>query len=164
MGYYIQAIASTQSALESRATDFSSAVVVPLASGLALVPLTAELLDEIGASGASGQFEKFTPAVAYWLRTVSDSAPAAYIEAEFFGGIGSQSATVWERGEQILAPFHDRDAINIALRLFHISRGAFRDEFEAVGLPRHRNTDDWLADAIPKNSSASSETGISDHR
>ena len=149
MGYDIQAIVSAQPVLEAHSADFSSAVVAPLAFGFALIPITDELLDEVGASGASGQFVKFTPAIADWLRVISASAPAAYIEAEFFGGMGGQGATVWARGEQLLAPTHDTEAINIALRLLGISHGTSHDEFEAVGLPRHRHTDDWLDDAIP---------------
>jgi len=152
MGYDIQAIISTQSVLEAHSGDFKFAVVAPLGFGLALIPITDELLDEVGASGASGQFYKFTPAIADWLGTISGSAPAAYVEAEFFGGIGEQSATVWARGEQLLAPTHTMDAINIALRVLGISRGTAHDEFEAVDLQRHRHTNDWLDDAIPKGS------------
>ena len=154
MGYDIQAIVSTQPVLEAHSADFSSAVVTPLAFGLALIPITDELLDEVGASGASGRFEKFTPAIADWLRAISASAPAAYIEAEFFGGVGGQGSAVWARGEQLLAPTHDTEAINIALRLLGISRGASHDEFEAVGLPRHRHTSGWLDDAIPHDRNA----------
>jgi len=154
MGYDIQAIISTQSVLEAHSADFHSAVVAPLGSGVALIPITDELLHEVGASGESGQFYKFTPAVADWLRNISASATAAYVEAEFFGGVGGQGAAVWARGEQLLAPTHTTDAINIALRLLGISRGTAHDEFEAVGLPRHRHTNDWLDDAIPKSRNA----------
>lgn len=150
MGYDIQAIISTQSVLEARSVDFCSAVVAPLGAGLALIPITDELLDEVGASGDSGKFYKFTPAIADWLRTISVSAPAAYVEAEFFGGAGGQGAVAWARGEQLLAPTHEAAAINIALRLLGVLRGNSRDEFEAIGLPRHRQTNDWVVDAIPK--------------
>lgn len=151
MAYVLQAIISTQSVLEAHASDFGAAVVVPLNSGLALIPITNELLDEIGASGSSGQFYQLTPAVSDWLRVISSSASAAYVEAEFFGSVGEQGAVVWARGEEVLAPTHDAKAINIALRLLGVSRGTAHDEFEAVGLPRHRRTRDWLDDAIPKN-------------
>ncbi|WP_038165299.1 hypothetical protein [Verrucomicrobium sp. BvORR106] len=154
MGYVLQAIISTQSVLEAHASDFAAAVVVPLNSGLALIPITNELLDEIGASGRSGHFYRFTSAVRDWLRIISSSAPAAYVEADFFGGVGGQGAVVWARGEEVLAPTHDAKAINIALRLLGVSRGTAHDEFEAVGLPRHRDTDDWLDDAVPKKHTA----------
>jgi len=145
---------STQSVLEAHSVRFASAVVAPLAFGFALIPITDELLDEVGASGDSGRFYKFTPAVAEWLGAISASAPAAYVEAEYFGGIGGQGAVVCSHGAQILAPIHEADAINIALRLLGISRGTSHDEFEAVGLPRHRGTSGWLDDAIPNDRNA----------
>jgi len=111
--------------------------------------MTDELLDEIGA-GSEGQFYKLSPDVADWVRSISDIGPVAYVEAEFFGGIGDQNAIVWSHGGEILQLLHDRDAINAALQLLGISKGAFHDEFEAVGLPRHRDTGDWIKDAIPK--------------
>ena len=154
MGYDIQAIISTQSVLEAHSASFASAAVVPLASGFALIPITDELLDEVGASGESGKFYKFTPAIADWLRTISASASAAYIEAEFFGGVGGQGATVWSHGEQALAPTHEAEAINIALRLLGVPRGTSHDEFEAIGLPRHRGTNGWLDDAKPNDRNA----------
>ncbi len=151
MGYHLQAIISTRQVLQERCADFAAAVVVPLAAGFALIPVTDELLDEIGASGDSGEFYKFTPAVADWLRAISASGPAAYVEAEYFGGVGGQSSTVWSRGELLLAPTHEPRAINRALRVLGISCGTSRDEFEAIGLPRHRHMEDWLDDAISKD-------------
>jgi hypothetical protein len=150
MAYVLQAIISTQSVLEAHAADFGAAVVAPLSSGLALIPITSKLLEEIGASGSCGQFYQLTPAVSDWLRVISSSAPVAYVEAEYFGGVGEQSSVVWAHSEQVLTPTHEAKAINIALRLLGVSRGTAHDEFEAVGLPRHRRTNDWLGDAIPE--------------
>ena len=150
MAYEINAIIGTLPLLISRSAEFTSAAVVPLQSGLALIPITDELLNEMDAPGDCGQFYNFTPGVAQWLRAISAAAPTAYVEAEFFGGVGGQSAVVWAGGEQLLAPTHEPEAINIALRLLGVSRGTSHDEFDAIGLPRHRHTNGWLADAIPK--------------
>jgi len=149
MGYDIQAIIGIQPVLQAHSASFASAVVAPLARGFALIPITDELLDEIGAAGDSGRFYKFTPAVTEWLQAISASAPVAYVEADYFGGVGSQGAVVWAHRAQILPPTHGPDAINIALRLLGVSRGTSQDEFEAIGLPRHRGTRGWLDDAIP---------------
>ena len=154
MGYDLQAIISTHAALEAAAASFAAAAVCPLAGGFALVPITDELLDEVGAAGDSGRFYKFTPAISEWLRLISLSAPAAYVEAEYFGGSGGQSAVVWSLGAESLPPTHSSDAINRALRLLGVSHGSWHDEFEAVGLPRHRHTDDWLGDTRPETRTA----------
>ena len=41
-------------------------------------------------------------------------------------------------------PLVDRGAINVALKFLGAEAGESFDEFEAVGLGRHRNTDDWV--------------------
>ena len=89
-----------------------------------------------------------------WVEGVSFSAPAAYVEAEYFGGSGGQSAVVWSRGAESLPPTHSPEAINTALRLLGVSRGTFHDEFGAVGLPRHRHTEEWLSDTLPRSRTA----------
>lgn len=154
MPYSIEAIISSQHVLESHAAAFASAAVVPMVSGLALIPITDELIEEAGAGASLGQFYKFTPAMADWLCTISRSAPAAYIEAEFWGGEGEQNATVWAEGEEFLAPTHHTGAINLALKNLGFGRGTSFDEFEAFGLGRHRDTKAWLADAIPEDRNA----------
>ena len=149
MGYYLQAIVSTQPVLEKHACDFSGARVVPLEQGCALIPITDELLDEIGADGPSGKFENYTPALADWLQRISITGRVAYVEAEYFGGAGAQSSVVWNAGQQVLGPEHGDMAINVALQSLEVHREN-SDEFDAIGLGRHRFVEDWLDDALPK--------------
>ena len=136
--------------LEAHSASITSAVVVPLAFGFAIIPITNALLDEVGASGDYGLYYKLTSAIADLLRAISASAPAAYIEAEFFGGVGGQGAAVWSNDQYLLVPTHDAQAINIALRLLGVPRGTSHDELEAIGLPRHRGTNGWLKGCISK--------------
>jgi len=44
------------------------------------------------------------PRVADAALTTSRVGPVAYVEAEFFGGIGQQSAVVWHEGHPFWAP------------------------------------------------------------
>jgi hypothetical protein len=74
---------------------------------------------------------------------MSITGPVAYIEAEFFGGSGGQSAAVWSRGSETMPPIHSRDAINQALRFLGVQIGNAQDEFDALGLGRHRDTRHW---------------------
>jgi hypothetical protein len=76
---------------------------------------------------------------------MSLTTPVAYIEAEFFGGLGGQSAVVWSGGSEIMAPIHAPNAIDQALRLQGVLAGDAYDAFAALGLGRHRNTHDWFA-------------------
>lgn len=145
MGYHLQAIVGQQEALTHGAAPFRQARVVPLTQGFALIPLTDELYDEIGDGGEVGRFAKLSPGVETWGRRLSVSASTAYVEAEFFGGIGGQSVVCWANGSRVLGPLHSPTAINEALRLLGVRADGALDEFEAVGLGRHRDTADWGA-------------------
>ncbi|MET9104975.1 hypothetical protein [Streptomyces zhihengii] len=84
-----------------------------------------------------------------WSRTGS----VAYVEAEYFGGVGEENAAVWRDGELVLGPLHlvegelaptEGSPVCQALRALGISAGE-DDEFTAVGLDAHRNNDGWVS-------------------
>ncbi len=79
----------------------------------------------------------------------------AWLEAEFFGGVGHQAIIVWEKGEIVRGPKRsdshksNQSVFNQALRELGIKAegivdGRYHDEFETVELGRHRDTEDWL--------------------
>ena len=43
-----------------------------------------------------------------------------------------------------------QDVINEVLRMYGVSKNRSRDEFDAVGLGRHRSTEDWIEGNITK--------------
>ena len=110
--------------------------VVPLAQDLVLLPLSAVPDSE---------------QLVEWSRR----GPVAFVDAEFFGGTGSQRAQVWEQGRSVLGPLvreeddpaPDVSPISRALRRLGVVKGEHRDEFDAVGLGRHRDTEDWVTSA-----------------
>jgi hypothetical protein len=67
----------------------------------------------------------------------------AYVEAEFFGGDGTQAAAIWEEGRLVFGPIVADDAINQGLRQLGIAKQGAFDEFAALNLGRHRDTEDW---------------------
>jgi hypothetical protein len=69
----------------------------------------------------------------------------AYIEAEYFGGVGTQAHCLFNAGTASGDPLVGGDAINLALQFLGISKGEAADEFEAVGLGKHRDTNRWVA-------------------
>ena len=75
---------------------------------------------------------------------LSTEKQLAYIEAEFFGGAGTQACALFENGKLKLGPKIDESAINEALSILGVEKKASYDEFEAVGLNEHRDTNDWL--------------------
>ncbi|MGW5395691.1 hypothetical protein [Streptomyces sp. NPDC003952] len=85
----------------------------------------------------------------------SAAGAVAYVEAEYFGGVGEQRAAVRAGGALALGPLDEPTRKLFARRIGPISRalrqlgvrGSRReDEFDAVGLSRHRDTSDWVPD------------------
>ena len=84
------------------------------------------------------------PALLKLCEDLSKRETIAYVEAEIFGGAGTQAYIIFSKGKQIGLPVVSDDAINQALRLLGVSKAGAVDEFEAVGLGRYRSTDEWL--------------------
>jgi len=79
------------------------------------------------------------------LRTLSNGGLLAYVETEYFGGVGGQGALVCREGNEIMPPTWQKSGtINDALKLIGLKRGSYTDEFVAVGLGLVRRNDDIL--------------------
>lgn len=121
---------------------------------MAIIPLTDELFDEISASEDLGAFEdvdkfyKLSPRVEAWVKRISLNSPVGYLEADYFGGNGGQSAIAWSDGLRVVGPLHTEGAINQVLSFLGVRSGKDCDEFDAVGLGRHRETSDWISEEV----------------
>jgi hypothetical protein len=155
-----------------------SVSVVPLpAAGLGLVPVTPEIagavtpamictLGEETLPPATGQssaalttgpesgFERLTPALLALVEAVSVAGPVAYLETDYIGRDGTQTAAVWRDGVLVLGPlllgrteaFVPREApISQALRMLGVTGDQRTDEFVVAGLGQFRRTEEWLA-------------------
>jgi hypothetical protein len=142
--------------------------IVPLPGGLAMVPVTRELaagLDQaaVGDERISLRWPLLRQPVAALARQLSAGRRALYIAGETFGGPGIQEAIGWQDGRLLYGPsgtcdierdlepgYHlipRRDsAINVGLRVLGVRAGQGQDEYQAVGLARHRFTEDWAAE------------------
>jgi len=123
--------------------------VVTLNQGIRLIPLPDDVLDALpGApTGANetGTFTHLTAPLAALITQLSQAERVAYVEAEYFGGTGTQVAAVWDGGRLIWGPEHGQlSPINHALRLLGVRRTPTQDEFECAGLNRYRHLEDWL--------------------
>ncbi|MFJ9787501.1 hypothetical protein ACIRSS_48550 [Amycolatopsis sp. NPDC101161] len=155
MGYQLQAVVAAEPVLRKLAGTVDVACIVPLAQHLCLLPMTDALFDAVTVAGAA-KLEGFWKAPAgfgHALAACSADGPISYVEADYFGGIGAQSAQVWKNGQVVLGPLHlpegkpmpaEGSPISRALRRLGAVKGKHLDEFDAVGLGRHRETDDWL--------------------
>ena len=119
-----------------------------------MIPLAEDLLAEIQQSGrtpgggtVAGAFEFLLPGVEAWAQALSSDAAVAYIETEYVGGEGFERAAVWSGGKIALGPLDGAGSINQALRALGVQPGPGTEEFELVGLGRHRSLEEWLQDA-----------------
>lgn len=155
MGYDLQAVIAGEDALRGAARDLPAARLASIGQGLSLMPMTDALFDSVadgsgvGALGfwrLPGGFEK---ALAAW----SAGGPVAYVEAEYFGGVGEQRAAVWDGGTIVLGPLHVEEGqpfpptgspISQTLQWLGVVASAGEDEFSAGGLDRHRHNEAWI--------------------
>ncbi len=156
MGYVLNAVIAAEVLLRQAVRDLPEAVVVPLAHDFAMVPMTDELFDSVSAGpsrSADDVFWKLPSGFGRVLAAWSNDGPVAYVEADIFGGAGTQTAQVWDGGAVVLGPLHLPEQkpfppmgspISQALRRLGAVKSQHFDEFEAVGLGRHRRMEDWL--------------------
>ncbi|WP_457513581.1 hypothetical protein [Streptomyces sp. TE33382] len=120
--------------------------------------MTDALFDAVTVGGASEPdgFWKAPTGFDRLLSACSEAGPVAYIEADYFGGAGTQNAQVWDAGKIVLGPLRlavgepspaTGTPISQALQRLGAAKGNHVDEFSAVGLGRHRDTVDWLSPA-----------------
>lgn len=152
--------------------------VVPLPSvGLGLVPVTEEvaaavtpaMICVIGepvlppdtarataalVTGPESGFTRLTPGLLALIEAASAAGPVCYLEADYTGREGTQSAAVWHSAVVVLGPlilgrsevYVPREApISQALRMIGVPGDLRRDEFVVAGLGRYRRTVEWMA-------------------
>ncbi len=150
--YCLYGIVGKSRDLLHKRLEYPSAVVVHLEQGIGMIPISEELLGAIEQGGTSSGateepgFEFLTEVVLAWARRLSQGTTLTYVEAEFIGGEGTESAVVLRDGMVVAGPLQGPGAINRALRALGVSVTSRREEFEVVGLGKHRNPEEWLAD------------------
>ncbi|MER6375311.1 hypothetical protein ABT255_44800 [Streptomyces mirabilis] len=156
MGYELQAVIAGDELLRAASRGVPGARVAPLRQGLSLMPMTEEVFDAVtdGSTAGALRFWRLPGGFERLLAQWSAAGPVAYVEAEYFGGVGEQRAAVWADGALAVGPldapakkWFSRAAspISQALRQLGVKSSLGGDEFEAVGLDRHRNNDGWIS-------------------
>lgn len=147
MGYYLTGFLGRQEDLKGIEKKFQNSKIIPLTDQIALVPMTGELFDEINnyrGNNDIGKYKFLTSDIENEILKVIDGQMISYVEVEYFGGQGGQSGIIWKEGKRIFEKEFDQGVVNSILGHFGIVRGKSMDEFDTVGLGRHRNTADWL--------------------
>jgi len=147
MGYNLKAFIGQVERLEPVTTRFKNAKLIPLTEQIALIPMTDDLFNEINDYRVNNNidgYEYLTTDIESEIIETINIGLIAYIEVEYFGGTGVQNGILWKNKKRIFEHSGTKAVVNSILQQFGITRSKSRDEFETVGLNRHRYTEDWL--------------------
>ena len=143
MAYTLQAFIGDLPDLKQHAP--SGAVIVSLDQGKGMIPLGDDFrrLHKIPFLPMTDDGWKEIPSA---IKSITENfkGSIAYVEAEFFGSGGTQAAVIWKEGDLIFGPLVNVRAINQALRILGVTKGTCFDEFDALGLGKHRGTNGWI--------------------
>lgn len=145
MAYELEAFLGAESTVDAAIQDIDQARCVPLAQGVAMIPMTRGLSEALRAKYGTGKppGDDVTSAVAEWAQTASRHGLLAYCEAAYANVMGGQSAILWEDGAEVRR-IEDDDSVNQVLRLLGVTCEEGLDEWDTVGLGRRRQTERWL--------------------
>jgi hypothetical protein len=166
MGHHINGLIGSPQSLSGLASRFGHPAPTHLEHGLVIVPLDEQRLDALATSDeeAIEGFTYLTATMAGEIVNALNGGRALYIETDYFGGMGGQSAALFENGalawkdaESNLTPvpspswfsrlFRREDApkpkspISQGLARLGVVLEGYSDEFDRVGLGRFRSLD-----------------------
>ena len=142
MSYTLQALISDRTIIEKAKSKGLHSVA--LSQRFAMVPITFEMENMPFLPLADEGDKSVTGALRNLCIELSIESRLAYVEAEFFGGEGTQAAWLIENENEFKEAFVHESAINEALKWLGVSADSGRDEFDALGLGKHRDTADWI--------------------
>lgn len=119
---------------------------VELRQSFGLIPLTpqvvAALVGPDAPTGAAARMALLPDVFTEWSRR----GPVIYATAEMHAGYGSQTASIWRDGRLVFSQegLPCSGPISMALLRLGVTGGRLGwDEFDVLGLGRHRRTDRW---------------------
>lgn len=146
MGYYFNGILTSIEAWDAYKGKYYNICAIELYPNIIAIPISDDFYDEINKEQITKvqDYEYLTDALKQLCSDFSKIARTAYIEAEYFGGVGTQNAIVWEASDIVFEETLSGNAINKALQQLCVTRTDDRDEFDTVQLGRHRSNECWL--------------------
>lgn len=150
MAHIIAGFIAQTELLRKGTEELKTAHIIELGQGFSLVPVTDELHDEVWQQNKNidnpfEEFWKLSPDIARLGIQMSKRGAIAYVETDYFGGVGEQAAILWEYGSIAVGPLKDDiGPINEVLQRMGVNNIKDHDEFETLGLYRYRNNVDWV--------------------
>ena len=144
MGHCVRAIIGAHKDIQRIENNgFAKGIKLPQRYGM--IFLTDALLDDIGELFESANEPSDPETVtSYILQDYSFHTKLAYIEADYLGGIGTQSGILYENRNIRIPLCSGEGAINILLRELGVWCEVNKDEFDSLNLGIYRRMDKWI--------------------
>lgn len=141
--YELEAIIGRREDFQDWVQTEADAFPCELAGGLVLVPMTEGLLARLNLHGGVGH-QGGEEAICRWATQFSKGRTFAYVSAVMSENLGGQRCWVWRDGVVLQSECD----INEALKALGVESRERLDEFDSIGLGRHRKTDDWAIENV----------------
>ena len=169
MGHYIQSIVGKKESISKICSDWILAKQIDLPQGFSIIPVTDELIediDELSGKEATFPFDEFEKLNSNLISLLkSYNSQLAYIETEYWGGTGCQSAVIIDGNLNSIKPLKTESewdnlkdkhlhtpigvwAINSVLKTLGIKITNQQDEFDEIRLGLFRSNEDLLKKSL----------------
>ncbi len=135
MTHHISGFIGPEDKLKVQTKKLNNAKIIPLAQGFAFMPMGSELYSEV---------YKYNPKPMLWLAKRLGLDSIAWIETDYFGGFGEQSAITWINGKKHRYREQFGSNIDNAMKALGVVCEGDKDEFDTLGLGKYRTNESWL--------------------
>ena len=151
MGYSVQLVIGKDPAIGRFLKAWPGSRAVPLKDDWLAIPLDGALYEAIQATAPDAAqpegLDVSPPGLeAALIAATKAGGGLAYVETDYFGGAGAQSAEAYVDGEEAVEARRSRGAggpINSALRAIGVIKAESMDEFDTIGLSERRSMSDY---------------------
>lgn len=148
MGHHIRAVIGKRSDVQKLADDWVFSKLIELPQDFAMVPMTIRLLEnveelmELSEAELDCGLDGLDNSVIRLLEEYSLQTKLAYIETDYFGGIGTQGGVLYENGAEKISPQVGKGSINVLLKELGAWRKPDKDEFDCLELGKYRHIEE----------------------
>ena len=150
MGHNIKAIIGKREDVQKLADELFRAKMIGLPQNFGMIMLTEKLYEDMEV--LSGDFfrddpcselEGFDKTVAWILERYSPHTKLAYIETDYFGGVGTQGGVLYSDGRELMSARVGEGTINALLKELGALEKPNMDVFNCLELGHYRYMDEY---------------------
>lgn len=149
MGHNISAIIGRRNTIQKLADTWIYAPVIELPQEFSMVFLTNTLIESIeefyhiSDDFCCPELDSYSTIAEQLLQEFSFHTRLAYIETDYFGGVGTQGGVLYENGKIIIKPRSGEGTINLLLKELGVMCIRGLDEFDSLNLGNYRHMQDF---------------------